>query len=193
LCNAYAQLSARGVTILVSTGLRGVGSGTQCTRFDVTFPASCPYVTSVGATELDHIVLKPEIASRYNTGIFSNVFSRPAYQDRSASTYLDSSLPDGMYEGRYNASGRAIPDRSLDEWGIMLNQASVSGAGVLIVQTAFLAGIIALLNEELGSTRLGFLNPLLYENPGMFHDLMAGALLLVFTSGFRSMADLFGG
>lgn len=44
LCNAYAQLGARGVSILFSSGDGGVsGTGFQeCTTFVPTFPNTCP-------------------------------------------------------------------------------------------------------------------------------------------------------
>lgn len=50
LCNAYAQLGARGTSILFSSGDGGV-SGTNaddsCTTFRPTFPSGCPFLTSV--------------------------------------------------------------------------------------------------------------------------------------------------
>lgn len=57
-CNMFAQLGARGVTVLFSSGDEGVGAddycysndGTNSSTFLPAFPASCPYVTSVGAT-----------------------------------------------------------------------------------------------------------------------------------------------
>ncbi|KIP07558.1 hypothetical protein PHLGIDRAFT_70854 [Phlebiopsis gigantea 11061_1 CR5-6] len=54
LCTAYAQLGARGTSILFASGDGGV-SGSQaggCTAFVPTFPSGCPFMTSVGATQL---------------------------------------------------------------------------------------------------------------------------------------------
>lgn len=54
VCNMFAQLGARGKSILIASGDSGVGSfcqandGTNATRFQPQFPASCPYVTAVG-------------------------------------------------------------------------------------------------------------------------------------------------
>lgn len=44
LCNAYAQLGARGTSILFASGDGGVaGSQTSsCTKFLPTFPSGCP-------------------------------------------------------------------------------------------------------------------------------------------------------
>ncbi|KAH6631301.1 Pro-kumamolisin, activation domain-containing protein, partial [Chaetomium tenue] len=60
VCDLFAALTARGTTVLAATGDGGAaGTGqTDCVdretgqkRYVPTFPASCPYVTAVGATE----------------------------------------------------------------------------------------------------------------------------------------------
>lgn len=56
VCAAFAQLGARGVSVVVAAGDEGVGvesacgSGANKTDFIPVFPASCPFVTAVGAT-----------------------------------------------------------------------------------------------------------------------------------------------
>lgn len=44
LCNAYAQLGARGTTVLFGSGDGGVSGiqNTDCTTFQPTFPSTCP-------------------------------------------------------------------------------------------------------------------------------------------------------
>merc|ERR1712100_974106 len=98
------------------------------------WPASSPYVTAVGATQLKDAIMDltdaPEVCSLYNGtcasggvevavsqaeayftsgGGFSNVSLRPAFQDAAVSAYLASGvpLPASHY---FNASGRAFPD-----------------------------------------------------------------------------------
>jgi tripeptidyl-peptidase-1 len=59
VCNDIATLGARGMTVFFSSGDSGVGPDGDCVSNDgkntpmflPAFPASCPYVTSVGATE----------------------------------------------------------------------------------------------------------------------------------------------
>ena len=57
VCNLYAQLGSRGVSVMFSSGDSGVGSacqtndGRNTTKFQPQFPASCPWVTSVGGTK----------------------------------------------------------------------------------------------------------------------------------------------
>jgi tripeptidyl-peptidase-1 len=70
LCNAYAQASARGISIMYASGDGGV-SGTQsssCSKFVVTFPSGCPYVTVVGGTT----GVSPEVGASLSSGGFSN-------------------------------------------------------------------------------------------------------------------------
>lgn len=65
VCNMFAQLGARGKTILIASGDSGVGDfcqandGTNATRFQPQFPASCPYVTAVGGVSLLSCVPPP--------------------------------------------------------------------------------------------------------------------------------------
>jgi tripeptidyl-peptidase-1 len=57
-CGMFAQLGARGVSMLFSSGDLGVGADDYCysndgrnaSTFLPTFPPSCPYVTAVGGT-----------------------------------------------------------------------------------------------------------------------------------------------
>ncbi|KAA6415299.1 MAG: tripeptidyl peptidase [Lasallia pustulata] len=66
-CQQFAQLGARGITMLFAPGDPGVGptgvwlsnDGKNTTMFLPSFPASCPYVTTVGATK----TFAPEVAA----------------------------------------------------------------------------------------------------------------------------------
>lgn len=61
VCKQFAQLGARGISLLVSSGDGGLGGqdnslcfsndGKNTSTFLPAFPAGCPYVTTVGATE----------------------------------------------------------------------------------------------------------------------------------------------
>ena len=120
VCQSFAQLGARGVSFLVSSGDNGVGAPRNCvantgnnaSTFLSIFPASCPYVTSVGATK----GFNPEVAAAnpsnafWSGGGFSNYFPRPTYQDTAVQTYLEGL--NGVFDGLYNQSGRGYPDVS---------------------------------------------------------------------------------
>ncbi|KAJ5766927.1 uncharacterized protein N7511_004543 [Penicillium nucicola] len=109
-CSLFAQLGARGVSVLFSSGDSGPGGsclsndGQNRTKFLPSFPASCPFVTSVGGTHGTN----PESAIDFSGGGFSDLFSRPTYQDTAVTAYL-SNLGD-KWSGLYNPQGRGIPD-----------------------------------------------------------------------------------
>jgi tripeptidyl-peptidase-1 len=63
------------------------------------FPATCPYVTAVGATQINpgSNVTQPESACEqaiFSGGGFSNHFAMPAYQQRVVQQYLKKYKPD---------------------------------------------------------------------------------------------------
>ncbi|KAH9035676.1 subtilisin-like protein [Lactarius hengduanensis] len=132
VCELFAKLCALGVSVLFSPGDWGVGDGGNClvressgdvsVQFLPQFPASCPWVTSVGGTT-------PEIAASLSGGGFSNYFPRPPYQAEaraSSSSPYGRGLPDiaaqvinlvvvlnGEYEMIDGASGSTPQCRSL--------------------------------------------------------------------------------
>ncbi|KAF8165633.1 tripeptidyl peptidase A [Crassisporium funariophilum] len=177
VCNSFAQLGARGVSVLFSSGDFGVGDGDsdpatqKCftndgrnvTRFIPVFPSSCPFVTSVGGT-----TGIPEVAvSRFfSGGGFSDYFDRPAYQKHEVQKYLDA-LPKGTYKGLFNENGRGFPDVAAqsDRYRIFLSGRPILIGGTSASSPAF-AGLVAMLNDARIKAKkncLGFLNPLLYS------------------------------
>lgn len=121
VCNSFAQLGARGISLLCSSGDGGLGGlddsacysndGQNKSTFLPAFPASCPFVTTVGAT----MQFEPEVAVYRSPGIgsdgkqhgfyasgsgFSYYFPRPSYQDAVVSAYVKSL--NGAYTGLYN-------------------------------------------------------------------------------------------
>lgn len=75
VCNMFGQLGARGVSVLFASGDYGVGLRCQkpgnsaTSRFGPMFPASCPWVTSVGAIHVSE-------AASFSSGGFSEYFNR---------------------------------------------------------------------------------------------------------------------
>lgn len=61
-------------------------------------------VTAVGASSISDDSTSEEVDPR-NSGGFSELFSRPAYQDAAVPRYLEA-LETGIYDGLYNPSGR---------------------------------------------------------------------------------------
>ncbi|KAF9450673.1 subtilisin-like protein [Macrolepiota fuliginosa MF-IS2] len=200
-CQGFAQLGARGVSLMFSSGDGGVGDndpnpatqtcftndGRNVTRFIPGFPASCPFVTAVGGT-----TNVPEVAvSRFfSGGGFSDYFERPAYQDKVVQNYLNA-LPKGTYEGLFNPNGRAFPDVSAqsDRYRIWVGGRAILIGGTSASSPAF-TGFVALLNDarlQKGLPPLGFLNPLFYSQAaGAFNDITVGHNSGCGTTGFNA-------
>ncbi|KAK2624135.1 hypothetical protein QTJ16_006769 [Diplocarpon rosae] len=173
ICNLFAQVTARGVTILASSGDSGSGSDCLSTNpnkplYTPTFPASCPWVTAVGATRY----VDPEQAASFSGGGFSDFFARPAWQDEAVDSWL-SKMADPESKQYFNLTGRAYPDVSAQ--GVYFHTI-VEGTDELISGTSAsspaFAAIVALLNGDRISNGLppfGFLNPWLYTKglPGL--------------------------
>ncbi|KAH9033399.1 subtilisin-like protein [Lactarius pseudohatsudake] len=109
LCSLFAVLGLRGVSVIVASGDDGVGPGDCKTndgsvRFLPAFPATCPWVTTVGGT----MGIFPEEGATLSGGGFSTYFERPEYQQQAVSTFLRH-LGD-TYQGLYNVLGRGFPD-----------------------------------------------------------------------------------
>jgi len=177
VCNMFMQLGARGVSILFSSG--DSGPGDSCVResddapyFQPSFPAGCPYVTSVGAT---HNV-NPEAAVSFSSGGFSSLHAQPAWQAEAVGAYLDSI--GSTYSAYFNASNRGIPDVAAQgsSFAVIDKGRSALLSGTSASAPTF-AGVVALLNaarKSQGEAPLGFLNPWLYNNTAAFFDITTG-------------------
>jgi tripeptidyl-peptidase-1 len=179
VCDMFGALSAKGVSFVFSSGDTGVGSacqtndGKNTTRFLPMFPASCPYVTSVGATRF----INPESALYFSSGGFSDLFPRPQWQNTAVSGYL--AQLGSRWKGLYNPFGRGFPDiaaqgrkfRVVDK-GQLVEYAGTSASAPTV------ASIIALVNAALiqaGRPPLGWLNPRLYGDLKLaFTDIVNG-------------------
>ncbi|KAF2260496.1 tripeptidyl-peptidase-like protein [Lojkania enalia] len=167
ICDLIGQLGTRGVSVLFSSGDTGVGSacqtndGKNTTRFLPIFPASCPYVTSVGGTTR----INPEEAIYFSSGGFSELWPRPAYQDTAVKNYL--TKLGNKWEGLYNPQGRGFPDVAAQgaRFRVVDKGTQISVGGTSASSPAF-ASVIALLNNArlaAGKPALGFLNPWIYS------------------------------
>ncbi|KAH9873229.1 hypothetical protein J1614_005627 [Plenodomus biglobosus] len=167
VCDMIGELGTRGVSVIFSSGDTGVGSacqtndGKNTTRFLPIFPASCPFVTSVGGT----IRVEPEKAVDFSSGGFSDIWDRPAYQDDAIKGYLQK-LGD-QWKGLYNPEGRGFPDVAAQGKGFrVIDKGRSIFVGGTSASAPVFASIIALLNNARfasGKPALGFLNPWIYE------------------------------
>lgn len=117
------------------------------------------------------------VAADFSTGGFSNIYPRPWYQEKAVSSYLED-LGD-TYEGLYNASGRAFPDvAAIGTNAIIAYQGEFWYVDGTSVSAPVFASVIAILNDKLlaaGKPTLGFIQPLLYENPHALTDIKHGS------------------
>ncbi|KAI0331226.1 subtilisin-like protein [Cubamyces sp. BRFM 1775] len=189
LCNAYAQLGARGTTVLFASGDGGV-SGVQatqdCTTFIPSFPSTCPFVTSVGGTTS----FGPEVAVSFSSGGFSNLFARPQYQDSAVNAYLKTLGKTNA--GLFNASGRAFPDiaAQAQNFQVFVNGQVKPVAGTSAASPT-VASLVALLNDAIqkdGGAPVGFLNPFLYSaGASALNDITQGNNPGCGTNGFSAV------
>jgi tripeptidyl-peptidase-1 len=200
------KLGLRGITVIVASGddgapgmigCRGGKNGTKKSCEDMelsaSFPANCPFVTTVGATMGPEISLETEevACQPVDKGTFwehleitsgggfadHNIFPRPAYQYRVVKKYLNSQRLD---PNNGDTSGRAYPDVSFlgKHYEIFLNGKWTATSGTSASAPAF-ASLISLLNGlrmNRGLPKLGFLNPLLYNSimKDAFNDITKG-------------------
>jgi tripeptidyl-peptidase I len=143
-CHEYMKLGMMGVSVLYSSGdygvagnrgqcvVSGIGTGNATYNngstgiFNPSFPATCPYVTAVGATQvkpntsITHALAtgtQPEEACEtviYSGGGFSNVFALPSYQAAAVHEWF-ADYPPPYGADRFNNSQktRGFPDLSV--------------------------------------------------------------------------------
>ncbi|KAF7290031.1 Family S53 protease-like protein [Mycena chlorophos] len=176
ICDGYAQVTARGISVLISSGDGGVNGdhddGTDCDLFAAVFPPSCPYVTAIGATW----GFDPEIATNFTGGGFSNFFTRPPWQSSAVEEFLKT-VPSDILP-LVNTTSRGYPDLALQGWNflIYLNGTTVQTGGTS-ASTPSTAALISLVNDRLlaaGKPVLGFLNPFLYAHASIANDITVG-------------------
>ncbi|KAJ7146911.1 peptidase S8/S53 domain-containing protein [Mycena epipterygia] len=169
-----SRLRQRGVPGLCEAGGQTciANTGNNATTFLPVFPASCPYVTTVGETS----GFFPQSAVSASGAGFSYYFDRPWYQDAAVSAYLAgpaNANETPLQASMYDHGGRAYPDIVCTGMSIPLcggaffdhffNRWDIGGGTSVAVPTA--ASMVALLNDwrlRNGKPTMGFLNPFLY-------------------------------
>lgn len=201
VCTLFAALGLRGVSVFESSGDQGVGSteADDCVTNDKrkkktflpSFPTTCPYITTVGATK----DFGPEKATTLkfsfiiSGGGFSNLFPRPWYQAKAVPRYLKNIGT--THQGLFNPLGRAYPDVAAQGSRFVISVAKqfelISGTSA---STPLFASVISLLNDARiakHKATLGFLNPLIYKRLGgtdAFNDVTIGNSKGCGTHGF---------
>lgn len=185
----------QGVSVVLASGDSGVAgrAGDDNTDgclgtgqiFSPDFPATCPYITTVGATFLPphaNVNTDAEVAvTRFGSGGgFSNIYPIPSYQSEAVKTYLTKHTPPykaysgnnneniGAGGGIYNNIGRGYPDVSAVGDNILIfNQGMSTLIGGTSAAAPVFASILNRINEEriaAGKSTVGFVNPILVSH-----------------------------
>lgn len=217
-CNEYMKLGLAGSTILYSSGDSGVagGGGVCCYNegctgqlvtgensrsgtFNPSWPGTCPYITSVGATQVKSgasvTSTSPEEACAtviYSGGGFSNVFPIPSYQASAVASYFANHKPSYTAKQYNNTQAtRGYPDVSANG---AYYESVVDGTLQPVFGTSAssptFGSIITLINNEranAGKSSVGFINAVIYENPSAFNDITSGTNPGCGTNGFSAV------
>ncbi len=189
ICNEFMKAGSRGVSIFFSSGDNGVGGNGESSCYNGYYPlwpATCPYVTTVGGTEFDSSG-REVVANfqQYNKNVkspgggFSNHFPAPSYNKAVTTAYANGLA--AAQKQRLNPNGRGFPDIALVS---VKYQVNVNGAISQVLGTSAsspsVAGMVGLINDyrkTQGKSNLGFLNPLLYSDKvkPAIRDVTSGA------------------
>ncbi|KZT44232.1 subtilisin-like protein [Sistotremastrum suecicum HHB10207 ss-3] len=214
-CQEHAKLGMMGVTVLYASGDNGVaGNGGVCieklangtviesvngTIFNPSFPEGCPFVTGVGATQVDpgSTVNDPEGAAQqviFSGGGFSNVFAIPEYQKAQVDHFFAAHNPPYSAAVFNNSrTVRAYPDVSANGVNYVI---AIDGEFALVFGTSaatpVFASVITLINAErlrVGKSPVGFINPAVYSSSfkEAFNDIKHGDNPGCGTNGFTAV------
>ncbi len=194
----FEQMAAEGMTVVAAAGDYGSSDchGVTNDAPVVDDPASQPFVTGVGGLTVSAIA--PLNASVWNSGSsggasgggVSTLWTRPWWQ---SGTLFSA---DGS-QGVSTATGRMVPDLSVPgdpTTGFVQYFTGGNGTGATCAQGScangwnsiggtsigapMVSALFAIANQSCGTTRLGFMNPTLYEiakTPGNYVDVTTGS------------------
>jgi kumamolisin len=171
---AFQAAAALGVSICCAAGDDGASDGVPDGQQHVDFPASSPFalacggsrVTASGSSLSSEVVWNDGPSGGATGGGVSRIFAQPVWQ--SAANVPPAPAPGG---------GRGVPDVAGDADPATGYDVRVDGVDTVIGGTSAVAplwaGLIALLNQVKGNP-VGYLNPKLYGNAAVFHDITDG-------------------
>ena len=164
---AFHDAAMKGVTVCIASGDTGTQSKVPNGKAHVQYPASDPWVLSVGGTTIgningasfDEYVWNDTFfggAAGATGGGISDHFAKPSYQN-------NANVPVSLNDHKH--VGRGVPDVAANAspnsgYPLFVNNKQSIGNGTS-ASAPLWAGLIAVLNAALGAN-LGFVNPRLY-------------------------------
>ena len=179
---ALQDAAIQGVTVVIASGDRGTDSGVGDGKVHVQYPASDPWVLSVGGTTIgnvngssfDEYVWNDPDSTNWGTtgGGVSAFFPVPSYQSGVA---VPASLDDPTHHGRGVPDVAGNANISSGYSGVYLGGSLGNPGNGTSASAPQWAGLIAVMNAALG-VNLGFVNPAIYALQGAgFRDIVPGA------------------
>jgi subtilase family serine protease len=182
------QAAAEGIGVYFSSG----DAGDESARFGFAtteWPTSSPWVTAVGGTSLGVSQANTRVLetgwgrSNYNCDPTTLVCTRTGWID-AAGGGVSRIFAAPSYQSGLGFSGRAVPDVAAladPDTGYLVGQTQTFPNGTYYdefrlggtsLSSPIFAGIMALLDQKSGAPH-GFANPLFYQHPGAFYDVLS--------------------
>jgi kumamolisin len=172
-----ANLGTDAVTVLVASGDNGSADEISDGKAHVDYPSSDPWVTACGGTRIQSSPPKEDTWNddSYDPGWatgggISDVWPLPSWQQGKG-------VPPSINDGGIR---RGIPDIAgnasiFSGYNLVINGVQVGPVGGTSAVAPLYAGLVALLNANLGK-HIGYLNPILYElgSTNVFKDIKDG-------------------
>jgi kumamolisin len=178
---AFQDAGTMGKTVFAAAGDSGSSDGQSDGANHVDFPAASPYVVGCGGTTLEANVATDTITSEVvwnetannegaTGGGVSDYFPKPSYQN-------SVNVPSPAQPG----GGRGVPDVAADAdpvtgYQVLIDESSSTIGGTSAVAPLY-AGLFARINQALlqkAKSRVGFVNPALYQHASAFRDIVSG-------------------
>jgi len=191
----FQKIGLRGITLIAASADSGANGRTDptctLTYLKPAFPASSPYVTSVGATQVnspqydldnppnicqsgawncisggEEVAVSYAVSEFASGGGFSVFSTMPSYQKAAVTTYLTSNPPNLPPKTYFNGTNRGYPDVASLGHNCLVLETNLTAAGGTSCSAPSFGAVVGILNQaaiQHSGKPLGFLNPFLYQ------------------------------
>jgi len=174
---AFQAAAAMGITVCAASGDNGSSDGVNDGADHVDFPASSPYALACGGTSLQASGTSIDNEAVWNDGAsggaggggVSSFFALPAWQEGLQVTAGSGGRQPLLKRGVPDIAGDADPQTGYD--------IRVDGTNAVFGGTSAVAPLWAALVARINSSRttpVGYIHPLLYQNPTTLRDVTQG-------------------